>query len=30
MQDATIFEGTLRMNIDPLNHHTDEEIKEAL
>ncbi|XP_042508127.1 ABC transporter C family member 3-like [Macadamia integrifolia] len=29
-QDPTMFEGTLRSNLDPLEEHTDEEIWEAL
>ncbi|CAK67069.1 unnamed protein product (macronuclear) [Paramecium tetraurelia] len=30
MQDSTIFDGTLRENIDPLNQRTDEEIINVL
>ncbi|CAD8105461.1 unnamed protein product [Paramecium primaurelia] len=30
MQDSTIFDGTLRENIDPLNQRTDEEIIKVL
>ncbi|CAD8125126.1 unnamed protein product [Paramecium sonneborni] len=30
MQDSTIFDGTLRENIDPLNQRTDEEIIQVL
>lgn len=30
MQDATIFDGTLRDNIDPLKLRTDEDIMEAI
>lgn len=26
MQDATIFEGTLRDNIDPLKNYSDEDV----
>lgn len=29
-QDAVLFSGTLRMNLDPFNRHTDEEIWTAL
>ncbi|KAK9886053.1 hypothetical protein WA026_014836 [Henosepilachna vigintioctopunctata] len=29
-QDAVLFSGTLRMNLDPFNKHTDEEIWAAL
>ncbi len=29
-QDPYLFEGTLRSNIDRLNHHTDEQVREAL
>ncbi|MCO5600615.1 hypothetical protein L7F22_054730 [Adiantum nelumboides] len=29
-QDPTLFEGTMRMNLDPLEEHTDHEIWEAL
>jgi ATP-binding cassette, subfamily C (CFTR/MRP), member 2 len=30
MQDAVIFEGTLRLNIDPLKKHSDDKIIEVL
>lgn len=29
-QDPTLFEGTMRTNLDPLNEHTDVEVWEAL
>ena len=29
-QDAVLFSGTLRMNLDPLNHHSDDEVWRAL
>jgi ATP-binding cassette subfamily C (CFTR/MRP) protein 1 len=29
-QDSTLFEGTLRSNIDPLNKHSDEEVYQLL
>ncbi|XP_045113643.1 multidrug resistance-associated protein 1-like isoform X2 [Portunus trituberculatus] len=29
-QDAVLFSGTLRMNLDPLNHHSDDELWRAL
>jgi ABC-type multidrug transport system fused ATPase/permease subunit len=29
-QDPTLFEGTIRSNLDPLNEHTDTEVWEAL
>lgn len=30
MQDSTIFNGTIRENVDPLNERTDGEIMEAI
>lgn len=30
MQDATIFEGTIRDNIDPLARKTDDEVMESI
>lgn len=30
LQDATLFDGTIRENIDPLNCRTDQEIEEAI
>lgn len=29
-QDPVMFSGTLRLNLDPFNQHTDEEIWESL
>ncbi len=30
LQESSLFEGTLKRNVDPLEQHTDEEIKEVL
>lgn len=30
MQDATLFEGSLRQNIDPLQQNTEEQILEVI
>ena len=30
LQDPVIFAGSLRMNLDPLDNHTDEELWRAL
>ena len=30
LQDATIFDGTIRDNIDPLKNKTDQEINEVI
>ena len=30
LQDPVLFSGSLRRNLDPFNHHTDEELWNAL
>jgi ABC-type multidrug transport system fused ATPase/permease subunit len=30
MQDATLFEGSLRQNIDPLENHSEQQILEVI